>query len=327
MDDLDRDGRPDELVFEVSLKPHERKTVVIKTVRPGRRRHFPALVYADLIYKPDKQSRLYVQEMSTCEDTLYNWMHHHGMAFESELMGYRVYFDRKQTVDLYGKRVPRLELKESGWYPTDEQLARGFGDDILRVSGSVGLGSVKPWNGQKALHLTSVGRRTQRILSQGNVRTVCEIEVNDWQTEGKRVDMRVRYILYAHHRDCVVEIRASHDLDSLVTGVQKVNQGREGLLRQQGLVGCWGTDWPVNDTVKYAKETVGLGVACYDKDVVRNVEDRQNNLLLLRYKAGSVLRFYITCVSMKEQGNPIDSADKFFAYLRRWRQMVTADAY
>lgn len=57
-------------------------------------------------------------------------MHHHGPAFESELVAYRLYFDKKQTVDIYGKFNKGFEIKESQFYPTDEQLARGFGDDV-----------------------------------------------------------------------------------------------------------------------------------------------------------------------------------------------------
>ena len=38
-------------------------------------------------------------------------------------MAYRIYFDKKQTVDVYGKYHKQLELARSLWYPTDEQLA------------------------------------------------------------------------------------------------------------------------------------------------------------------------------------------------------------
>ena len=31
----------------------------------------------------------------------YHELHHHGVALESDLMAYRIYFDRKQTIDVY----------------------------------------------------------------------------------------------------------------------------------------------------------------------------------------------------------------------------------
>ena len=104
----------------IDLQGGECKELVVKSVR--RHAKSAPRVYADMIYKPDKKTMRYVTEMSSDSDNMYNRMHHHGVAFESEIMAYRLYFDNKQTVDMYGKKIPRLELEESLWYPTDEQL-------------------------------------------------------------------------------------------------------------------------------------------------------------------------------------------------------------
>ena len=48
------------------------------------------------------------------------------------------------------------EINESQFYPTDEQLTKGFGDDVLRVFDSCGPGALKGWDGQKAIHVTPV---------------------------------------------------------------------------------------------------------------------------------------------------------------------------
>ena len=73
------------------------------------------------------------------KEDVYHSLHHHGVAIESEQMAYRIYFDKKQTIDPYCKRTPQLELAQSYWYPNDSLLADGYGDDILRVSGTVGV--------------------------------------------------------------------------------------------------------------------------------------------------------------------------------------------
>ena len=92
---------------------------------------------------------------------IYNNLYHHGPAFESELVAYRIYFDQKQTVDIYGKFNKGFEVESSGWYPDDKQLAQGFGDDVLRVSGSCGVGALKGWNAKqkKATHIEPVIER------------------------------------------------------------------------------------------------------------------------------------------------------------------------
>lgn len=281
----------------------------------------------------------------------YHQLHHHGVAIESDLMAYRIYFDKKQTVDVYAKKTPRLELATSYWYPNDEQLAQHYGDDVLRVSGTVGVGSVKPWHNGKMTHIEPVATRSQRIVEVSRDKAAMEVSVTGWKTEGKTIDMTVRYTIFAHHRDMLCEVFLSAPLDSLCTGVQLIpNKGRADIpvltadqtiysddreyidLTQGVLLGAWGTDRPVNDTVKYAKETVGLGVyipAEYAAEVVVNQQDstlsithdRRNNLARFAHK--TYLRFYLTTVALKEDNPPATNATAFFDYLTRWREQQT----
>jgi len=268
----------------------------------------------------------------TCTDPdfdVYHSLYHHGIAFETEQMAYRIYFDKKHTIDVYAKRTPRLELEQSLWYPNDEQLAQHFGDDVLRVSGAIGVGAVKPWNGSKMEHIEQWQSRTERIIERTAKRVVQEIEVEGWQTENKIVDMRVRYTMYAGHRDAEVEVFLSEPLDSLVTGVQRlplkslpettdtadIRCSRE--LIQADLLGSWGMDWPVEDTLKYHKEIVGLGVYVPQQYVQDNVEDKRN--IMLRFKPLTYMKFYITVVAQKEDNPPARNQREFFDYLEKWK--------
>ena len=158
---------------------------------------------------------------SSVPDT-YHSFHHHGVAVESELMAYRLYFDKKQTVDVYCKRKPQLELAQSYWYPNDSLLAAGYGDDILRVSGTVGVGSVKYWNG-KLCHFDKVASRSQRIVRQ--TRNSATIEVADRGLElpkSQIVDIAVQYTLHAGHRDMRCDVSCSAPIEGLCTGVQSI---------------------------------------------------------------------------------------------------------
>ena len=251
----------------------------------------------------------------------YHQLHHHGVAVESDKMAYRIYFDKKQTIDVYAKRTPRLELPTSYWYPNDEQLAEHYGDDVLRVSGTVGVGSVKYWNGKKQVHIEPVSTRSQRIVKSTKRKGVIEMTVRGWQVEGKSVDMTVRYTLRAGHRDMMCEVYLSQPVDGLCTGVQKVGKDGKWLMEQTKrgtILGSWGTDWPVNDTVKYAKETVGLGVRIPRKYAGALCQDSRNNLAIFR-SGKTYYRFYLTVIAAtKEDNPPARTADEFWQLLREW---------
>jgi len=317
LDDLNKDGIADELVFLLNLKAGQTETVNLKTIPANKRDSFPTEVYTDLISKPKGGEAKFVQEMSSTKNDMYNQMHHHGVAFESALIGYRIYFDNKSTIDLYGKKKQQLELATTGWYPTDAQAAAGYGDDALRVFDLVGLGTVKGWDGKKATHIDKFDKRTQRIVATGKLRTVVESEVEGWQYEGKKINMTVRYILYARHRDAICEVHASENIENLATGVQGIKAGPT-MSDNKGLVGSWGTDFPVTDTVKYEKQTVGLGVCVPVPYAKQQVVQGLNHLILMPYKKGETLRFYLTAAALKEEKKPFTTSTQFFAYLKNW---------
>ena len=317
LDDLNNDGISDELVFLADLKAGQTLRVSMKTISAAQRENFPTEVYADLILKDKDDKFQFVKEVSSTKNDMYNKMHHHGVAFESALIAYRIYFDNKSTIDLYGKKKQQLELAATEWYPTDEQAAAGYGDDVLRVFDAVGVGTVKGWNGTKDTHIDKFDKRTQRIVATGKLRTVVESEVEGWQYEGKKINMTVRYILYARHRDAVCEVHASEDIDNLATGVETI-KGGPTFSDQKGLVGSWGTDFPVTDTIKYEKQTVGLGVFVPRPYAKKQVVQGLNNLILMSYKKGETIRFYFTAAARKEEKDPFTSSEQFFAYLKNW---------
>ena len=50
----------------------------------------------------------------------------------------------------------------------------------------------------------------------------------------------------------------------------------------RGCMALWGTHWPVNDTIKYAKETVGLAISLPEEIVYGETEDSVNHLYIIK---------------------------------------------
>ena len=129
-------------------------------------------------------------------------------------------------------------------------------------------------------------------------------------------------------------------LEGLCTGVQTIpaKGGKDTItiiLPNGVLLGSWGTDWPVNDSAKYAKETVGLGVFIPKEYAGELVHDKQNNLCLLKQKSEArsqkseisglksdmpyTAHFYLTCCGATKENHPVaTTAEEWYAYLRRW---------
>ena len=282
LDDLDDDGLNDELFFLTDLEGNEKRSFALTLSEQKPTETFPPRVYADMMLtnkkiKESNKQDLYISQLTVENGTnAYNMLHHHGAAFESELVGYRIYFDHRQTVDIYGKYRKGLELRQTQFYPDDEQKALGFGDDVLWVGNTLGLGTLRGWDGEQPVMLNDVAHRSQRLVATGPLRIIIEVKDRQWRVlpDEEPITMSTRYTLCAGHRDCSVDISFEDTPDEklFVTGLINV-KGSKAYTNQKGLRGCWGTDWPVSakDSIGHKRETVGLGI-CIPKENV--VEER-----------------------------------------------------
>lgn len=325
LDDMNGDTRADELAFVINLPASGKKTLNVTLSNLKSDKTYPARVYAEMLFRTSKKNKYakgYAIYADGASDT-YNVQHHHGAAFESELVAYRIYFNEKQTTDLYGKFHKGLELEESQFYPTDEQLKRGFGDDVIKVNSSCGAGTLRGWDGTQSTLIKPVAVRGQRILASGPVRTIVDAEVKGWQYQNKELNMINRYTLYAGHRDAQVDVLFDAPLDKEVfcTGVQNITGHADMFSDHNGLVASWGTDWPVNDTVKYKKETVGLATYIPKKYVVKETSDKENFLYTISAPGKSSFRYYTSFTSCKETFGYPDK-EKWFAYVQEWKKAL-----
>lgn len=323
LDDLDGDLQPDELAFVIDLPARGTRQVTVTLSTAKTQKTYPPRVFAQMLVRDAKKGKHAPVQSITVPGTtnFYNMLYGHGPMFESELVGYRIYFNEKQTIDPYGKFNKGLELEKSQFYPNDAQLAQGFGDDVLLVGNSCGVGTLKGWDGQKATHVKPIAGRTERILASGPVRTVVEVEVKGWAYQGSELSMTQRYLLYAGHRDLRIETTFARPLGNEVfcTGVQDI-MGNETVAYSDhlGLTGSWGRHWPVTDTVKYAKETIGIATYIPRKYVLQEVKDADNYLYTLSAPGQTGFHHYTMFTSRKETFG-YSTAEEWFAYMQEWK--------
>ena len=335
LDDLNGDGQYDELCFLTDIAPKGRQTFTVELLPTGTPRSYEQKVYADMMLtnkkiKSTNKQDLYISSLTVDNGTNPYWMlHHHGPAFENEMVAYRIYFDHRQTVDTYGKYHKGLELKQTQFYPDDEQKAKGFGDDVLWVGNTFGLGALRGWDGTEPQMLQDVDHRTLRILSRGPLRTVVEVIDDGWNTmtPGKeKITMSTLYILYTGRRDVQVDIRFNKPATGyeFATGIINVKDSEE-FSDKQGLRGCWGTDWPVSakDSVGHKRETVGLGICIPAKNVVRELPVNKDNYPYVVNTATDELHYFITFGSDNEDFG-YHSAKEWFEYLKAWKKDLEA---
>ena len=323
LDDLNQDDSFDELCFLADLKAKEKKSYTVTLYAEGEPRQYPARVFAELLVRNSKvkeknKHNNFLESITArgdCADP-YHILHHHGVAFESELNGIRIYFDKRQTLDLYGKFQKRLELQETQFYTTKEQKAEGYGDDVLWVGNTFGLGAFRGWDGQQPTMIDPVRSRTQRIISYGPLRTIVELVDRGWQ----KLNLTIRYTQYAGHRETDVDVYFNKPVADYLfsTGIINV-KGSEEYSDHQGLRGCWGTDWPSSDHENFKPEAVGLGI-CIPQSYIKSEEPaNKDQYTFVVGTSDNHLSYKIIYCSANESFG-YHSAKEWFDFLKNWKQ-------
>ena len=118
----DNEAQASELAFQIDLKPHQKRIVTISYGEGNR------------IWKlrGDYAKRT---------DALFSWKFE-GPGWENDVDAFRLYFDERNGIDLYGKIRPTLQLRKIGspdYLYYDESPE---GRDIFKVGASMGIGGV-----------------------------------------------------------------------------------------------------------------------------------------------------------------------------------------
>ena len=337
LDDLNQDETFDELCFLADLDKQERKTYTVTLFDEGEPRSYPARVFAEMVIRNTNDKKLkknqhnnFIESITARGDAAYtyNIQHHHGVDFESELNGIRIYFDARQTLDLYGKYQKRLELKDTQFYTDEAQKAQGYGDDVLWVGKTFGLGAFRGWDGTKPTLVEPVRSRTQRIISYGPLRTIVEIVDRGWQLpsidghQSTTVNMTLRYTQYAGHRDTDVDVFFNKDVSDcpFSTGIINV-KGSHEFSDHHGLRACWGSDFPTNDTINGKRETVGLAVLIPQQNIQSEEPANKDNYAFVLKIKGTHMSYKVNYSSANETFG-YHSAQEWFDYLKAWRREV-----
>lgn len=364
LDDMDGDLENDELFFVTDIKAHETKTFEVKIAEQPLMPVYVApkgkenRVYTALQFR-DKKDRfpdlLRVEAKGTTD--LFNDIYMHGVTIESELTGYRIYFDARQNIDLYGKKYRRIELPETQFYTSAEQLAQGYGVDVLWAGQAIGCGSFKRFEDGKPANWTDVALRGQRVVTQGPLRTV--IEVYNLGVKGSQqnppgiakrtgvvakpiaYDVHQYYTLVAGHRDLKVDIKFKNaNKARFCTGVQKVGvtatdsvrRGHkpEGIIREDGIIASWGCDYPdMGKKQLWGPEPIGMAVyvptsyvrksSVYRDELISHEDDL--NYIYELCPVDNEIHYNVTfCADKEEKG--YHSAKEWFGSLDAWKKNI-----
>jgi unsaturated chondroitin disaccharide hydrolase len=272
VDDLDNDGKADELAFQLDLQPHETCIVTITYGEPGR------------IYKirgdyPPQTDALFAKKIQ-------------GLGWESEKNAWRIYFDPRNAIDLYGKRRSMLLLKRFAEPEYDYHAESPDGRDTYEIGDAIGIGAVAAWSRDKVIKVADVRARGYRVISTGPVRAIVELTYEGWNVAGSLVTLHTRITQWAGDRGFYQTITADEKPNvTFATGLPlKLNAPALHATDGRTWLASWG-EQVVNPGAgakgEVAGTNLGLGVVMITPATAKAVDDAGNHLLTFSAEAES----------------------------------------
>lgn len=237
---------------------------------------------------------------------MYDAIYGHGAVIENPWVAYRVYMDNRQSLDLYVKQTPQIELDVTGFYTTPEQLAQGYGIDVLWAGKSIAAGSFRGWVNGEPQTIDSVASRTQSVLDDHTIQVVDK----EWIHNGHPINMTQTYSVLPNSRDLFVEVKLDGYLPDEIfcTGIQKLESDNQGFINAEGRAASWGSNVPDKNHPEVV-EQVGLGIIVDPSNVVATEESDINYLVKVRPDKDGIIRYRVIACGDREKNGFTNYAD------------------
>lgn len=302
VDDLNGDGKLDELVFLADFAQKQTRVFKCRYPEPGKEPSAQTVHAA--IWKKSEENYIPASDVTITDDHQRSDFRYEGVGWESADIGYRLYLDERNATDIFGKHQPGFILDRLGAGRENYHEARDWGLDILKVGAARGIGGFGLWQNDSIVLPKAVDEHRCRILANGPVRSVIRLDFTGWQSADANVKVVWFIMAYAGNRETENRLLLSGTADAKAVAVGIVkhpeapvsipNKGRLYTLGAQSIIG----------------DSLMLALAASKDALVKHHESEVDHLLILNLSANKPLRYYSTA---QWQGEPGDM----------WRQAQT----
>ena len=240
------------------------------------------------------------------------YIRYEGPGWENKQVGYRLYLDWRNAIDVFGKKTDTMVLPQVGQDGFDsyhEEAAWGM--DILKAGKSLGIGSYGRYMNDTVAHFRNVGN-TRAQVSNSEASSEVEIKYSDWATGTDTVDLTSTLTIFPEGRFTKAILDPSEPLEGLTTGIVKFENIE--LLQKESEGGEWayiatyGNQTLVNDQDE-------LGMALFYKTTdVKEVKEGPHDHLVIFNETAEPITYYFLAAWEQEPGG-ITTKEAFLSEL------------
>ncbi|TAJ11498.1 DUF4861 domain-containing protein [Marinilabiliaceae bacterium JC017] len=222
-DDVDGDGKWDELVFLTNIDANARQEVSFRLAEAGELDHFPKRTNIRFGYKNEPCEEVVDDPRFKTNDSpsIFGYYQMEGPTWENDVVGFRNYYDARNGIDIFGKKTTAMALDSAGIRGQNYHQMDEWGMDVLKVGNSLGAGGLALQVGDSIYRIgpCEVGR--YRFICEGPVRAMLELTFKGFKVQDRSYNITHRLSIYAGDQfyRSQVWIEGLQGDEQLVTGI------------------------------------------------------------------------------------------------------------
>jgi len=249
------------------------------------------------------------------EHTDHSWyIRYEGPGWENSQVGYRLYLDWRNAIDIFGKKSDTIVLHRVGQdgFASYHDKA-DWGMDILKAGKSLGIGSYGRYMNDTVAHFREVENTVAEVSNSENSSEV-KIDYSGWTTGDKTIDMEAKLSIFDEDRFTKVELTPSEAISGLTTGIVKFDDveliKKESEDGQWAYIATYGAQTLVDD-----EDQLGMAIF-YNTDEVKEITEGPHDHLVVFKEQETPVTYYFLAAWEQEPGG-ITSKEDFEADLNQ----------
>ena len=145
-----------------------------------------------------------------------------GPGWESEKIGYRLYLDWRNAIDIFGKKTDAIVLHKVGLDGFDSyHEMQDWGVDVLKVGDALGIGTLAFWNGEKAVRVEKTDGITCSV-ENGKKSSNVKVNYTGWEINHTKTNVSTNLKIESGSYLSRYSVELSEELPNLATGIIKL---------------------------------------------------------------------------------------------------------
>ena len=238
------------------------------------------------------------------------YIRYEGPGWESNKVGYRLYLDWRNAIDIFGKLTENMVLQDVGQDGFDSyHNMSDWGADILKVGKGLGIGSIGRVVNNELLHFNKVENTSARVENSNSTSKVF-VNYKGWETNGESTDLSSELIIFPDQRYTRHTIQSSNALNGIVTGI--VNLYKLPAIKKTSVNQKWAY------VASYGKQTLfddNLGMAVFyrTEDAEKVFEGATDHLVQFRPSTKKITFYFLG--AWEKEINGIKTEAEFLKYI------------